>query len=74
MKDVTSNIRTSSRGKNINFTAGIALAVGLLYPFFGVVQSPIIVAAAMALSLSVVTNANRLGHARITRTSKGSNT
>ncbi|MGQ0431154.1 MAG: heavy metal translocating P-type ATPase [Microthrixaceae bacterium] len=42
-------------------SVGIPVAVGALYPFFGVRLSPIIAAAAMALSsLSVVTNANRL--------------
>src|SRR6266702_305445 len=40
---------------------GIPVAVGVLYPFFGIRLSPIIAAAAMALSsLSVVSNANRL--------------
>ena len=42
-------------------TIGIPIAAGLLYPFFDVTLSPMIAAAAMALSsLSVTTNANRL--------------
>jgi Cu+-exporting ATPase len=42
-------------------TAGIPIAAGVLYPFLDVQLSPVIAAAAMALSsLSVVLNSNRL--------------
>ena len=42
--------------------AGVPIAAGVLYPFFGILLSPVIAAGAMALSsVSVVLNALRLG-------------
>ena len=57
MRNIRENL-VFAFGYNI---VGIPIAAGLLYPFFGITLSPMIAAAAMALSsLSVTTNANRL--------------
>jgi len=45
---------------------GVPVAAGILYPFFGVLLSPIIASAAMSLSsVSVIGNALRLRSARL---------
>jgi P-type Cu+ transporter len=45
---------------------GIPIAAGALYPFFGLLLSPVIAGAAMSLSsVSVISNALRLGQARL---------
>ncbi|MEO7061563.1 MAG: copper-translocating P-type ATPase, partial [Lapillicoccus sp.] len=56
-----SNIRQNLMFAFVYNVAGIPIAAGILYPFFGILLSPIIAAAAMALSsVSVITNALRL--------------
>ena len=55
------NIRQNLFFAFIYNSAGVPITAGVLYPFFGILLSPIIAAAAMALSsVSVVGNALRL--------------
>ncbi len=45
---------------------GVPIAAGVLYPFFGILLSPILAAAAMSFSsVSVISNSLRLRHARL---------
>jgi len=58
---VMRNIRQNLFFAFIYNAAGVPIAAGVLYPFFGILLSPVIAAAAMALSsVSVVANALRL--------------
>jgi Cu+-exporting ATPase len=57
MRNVRQNL-VGAFGYNV---AGIPIAMGVLYPFIGLLLSPLIAAAAMAFSsVTVVSNANRL--------------
>ena len=63
---VMRNIRQNLFFAFIYNALGVPVAAGVLYPFFGVLLSPIIAAAAMALSsVSVVGNALRLRRVRL---------
>ncbi|MGB2774588.1 MAG: heavy metal translocating P-type ATPase [Anaerolineae bacterium] len=55
------NIEQNLVGAFIYNVLGLPVAMGLLYPFFGILLSPLIAGAAMAFSsVTVVSNANRL--------------
>ena len=55
------NIRQNLFFAFIYNTLGVPIAAGVLYPFFGILLSPIIAGAAMSMSsVSVVVNALRL--------------
>ena len=63
---VMRNIRQNLFFAFIYNAAGVPIAAGILYPFFGLLLSPMIAGAAMAFSsLSVVSNALRLRRFRI---------
>jgi Cu+-exporting ATPase len=60
------NIRQNLTFAFIYNAAGIPVAAGVLYPIFGILLSPMVGAAAMALSsVSVIANALRLARARL---------
>jgi len=55
------NIKQNLVGAFIYNILGVPIAMGVLYPFFGVLLSPLLAGAAMAFSsVTVVSNANRL--------------
>ena len=63
---VMGNIRQNLVFAFVYNAAGVPIAAGLLYPVFGLLLSPMVAAAAMALSsVSVVANALRLSRARL---------
>lgn len=60
------NIRQNLALSFVYYAAGIPIAAGVLYPYFGVLLSPVLTSAAMALSsLSVIFNSLRLRSARL---------
>jgi P-type Cu+ transporter len=61
-----SNIRQNLVFAFLYNALGIPIAAGVLYPYFGILLSPIIAGAAMSLSsVSVITNALRLRRAKL---------
>ncbi len=60
------NIKQNLFGAFIYNSLGIPIAAGVLFPLTGILLNPVIAGAAMALSsLTVVTNANRLRHVKL---------
>jgi Cu+-exporting ATPase len=60
------NIRQNLFFAFVYNAAGVPVAAGILYPFLGILLSPVIAAAAMALSsVSVIGNALRLRAVRL---------
>ncbi|NQT69791.1 MAG: copper-transporting ATPase, partial [Desulfobacteraceae bacterium] len=60
------NIRQNLFFAFIYNTAGVPVAAGVLYPFFGILLSPMIAAAAMSFSsVSVISNSLRLRRVKL---------
>ena len=60
------NIRQNLFFAFIYNALGVPIAAGVLYPFFGLLLSPIFAAAAMSFSsVSVITNALRLRNVKL---------
>jgi P-type Cu+ transporter len=60
------NIRQNLFFAFVYNSLGVPIAAGVLYPFFGLLLSPILAAAAMSLSsVSVITNSLRLSKAKL---------
>jgi len=60
------NIRQNLFFAFIYNSIGVPVAAGVLYPLFGLLLSPMIAAAAMSFSsISVISNALRLRHAKV---------
>jgi P-type Cu+ transporter len=60
------NIRQNLGFAFLYNAAGVPIAAGVLYPVFGILLSPMVGAAAMALSsVSVIANALRLARTRL---------
>lgn len=65
-QETMKNIRQNLFFAFVYNTAGVPIAAGLLYPFFGILLSPMLASLAMSLSsVSVIANALRLRNARL---------
>ena len=64
---VMTNIKQNLFFAFVYNSLGVPIAAGILFPFFGILLSPMLAAAAMSFSsVSVISNSLRLRHAKIT--------